>query len=323
MKKSVVLYLHLIFWIAILATKFTLPLLTRLLSAFEFGQIALYLALLSPVFFYIGYFLIMKIKWTKSVLLFSALGMIVTYFILFLFSKRVFAFALAPLSTIFLWTTIGALFRFFIDWFKKRNEVATLEKENLTSNMALLHSQINPHFLFNTLNNIDTLIFDNQEKASQSLIKLSNIMRYMLNDAKSDFVAFQKEINHLENYLSLEKIRLKNPNFLQYSIDSDSENLSIAPMILIPFLENAFKHSVDSSIKNGIEITVKIENKKLIFNCKNQFDEAATSKDEGHGIGLSTVKKRLNLIYKNRYQLSINSNNSIFNVHLELELNEN
>jgi len=215
------------------------------------------------------------------------------------------------------------LFRFFIDWFKKRNEVITLEKENLASNMALLHSQINPHFLFNTLHNIDALIFDNQQKASQSLIKLSDIMRYMLNDAQSDFVAFQKELDHLENYLSLEEIRLKNANFLHYSMNDDCDGILIAPMILIPFVENAFKHSVDSTIENGIEITIRIDNKKLIFSCKNQFDDAATDKDEGHGIGLTTVKKRLDLIYNNKYQLSIHSDHSIFNVNLELELDEN
>jgi two-component system LytT family sensor kinase len=323
MKKSVVIYVHIVFWIAMIATRFTAPILTRLLSPAEFGQIALYTTVLSPVFFYVGYFVIMKIKWTKNILSISFLGIVNLYFILFIVSKKIFALAFAPISSIFLWITIGSLFRFFIDWFQKRNEVVTLEKENLASNIALLHSQINPHFLFNTLNNIDALIFDNQEKASQSLIKLSDIMRYMLNDAKSDFVPFQKELNHLENYLALETIRLKNTNFLNYSIDGSCEKIVIAPMILIPFVENAFKHSIDSTIENGIEISIRIENKNLIFACKNQFDEFAIDKDESHGIGLATVKKRLNLIYKNKHQLSINSDNSVFNVQLELELNEN
>ncbi len=197
-----------------------------------------------------------------------------------------------------------------------------LEKENLTSNIALLQSQINPHFLFNTLHNIDSLIYENQEKASKSIINLSDIMRYMLNDAKSDFVKLHKEIEHLENYLSLEKIRLKNEKFLNYSINGNYEGINITPMILIPFVENAFKHSVDSNIENGIEIELRIKNKTLIFTCKNQFDKTVTDKDKIHGIGLDTVKKRLDLIYKNKYNLLINSDNSVFKVDLVLELNE-
>ncbi len=323
MKKSVIIYAHIIFWIIILATKFVTPIITRFLSVLEFGQIALYLAFLSPILFYIGYFVIMKIKWKKKTLLMSVLGIASIYIMLFLLSKKVFAYALAPISSVFLWIIIGCLFRFFIDWFNKRNDLITLEKENLTSNLALLHSQINPHFLFNTLNNIDALIFDNQEKASKSLIKLSDIMRYMLNDAKSDFILFQKELDHLENYLSLERIRLKNSNFLNYSINGDCKEILIAPMILIPFVENAFKHSVDSTIENGIEIIINISEKKLVFTCKNQFDATEIDKDKGHGIGLSTVRKRLDLIYKNRHQLSITSDNSIFYVQLELEIHEN
>ena len=322
MKKSVITYLHIIFWIAIIATKLVTPISTRLLSLVEFAQMTHYLALLFPIFFYIGYFL-MKIKWTKRSAFASILGVILLYFLLYIFSKKAFAYALTPISSISLWIIIGCLFRFFIEWFKKRNEVITLEKENLASNIALLHSQINPHFLFNTLHNIDALIFDNQEKASKSLIKLSDIMRYMLSDAKSDFVVFQKELDHLENYLSLEEIRLKNPKFLTTSVDVDSAEILIAPMLLIPFVENAFKHSVDSSIENGIEIKVKLKNKKLTFSCKNQYDKSATDKDKVHGIGLATVKKRLDLIYKDKHQLSINADHSIFNVNLELELDEN
>lgn len=253
----------------------------------------------------------------------SILGIVSTYLILFLISKKVFAYAIAPISSVFLFTTIGCLFRFFIDWFKKKNDVIILEKENVASNLALLKSQINPHFLFNTLHNIDTLIYDNQEKASKSLVKLSDIMRYMLKDAKSDWVELQKEVEYLENYLSLEQLRLKNEKFLNYSINGDYKRILIMPMIMIPFVENAFKHSVDSSIENGIVIKIRIENRTLSFVCENQFDKSETDKDKVHGIGLETVKKRLDLIYKNRHKLSINSENSVFKVNLEIDLNEN
>jgi len=238
-------------------------------------------------------------------------------------SKKIFAYAIAPVSSVFLWTTIGCLFRFFIDWFKKKNEIIMLEKENVESNLALLKNQINPHFLFNTLHNIDTLIYANQEKASKSLVMLSDIMRYMLKDAKSDWVELQKEIEYLENYLLLEQLRLKNEKFLNYSITYDNKENKIAPMIIIPFVENAFKHSVDSTIENGIVIKIRLENQVLYFDCENRFDNFEMTKDSIHGIGLDTVKKRLNLIYKNRHKLSINSDNSVFKVNLELKLYEN
>ena len=324
MKKSVVIYIHIVFWIALLATKFISPILTTaFLSPNEFGSIALYVGFFAPIFFYIGYYGIMRIKWNRNYLLITILGVFSIYIILFLISKKLFAYSIAPISSVFLWTTIGCLFRFFIDWFKKKNDVIVLEKENMTSNYILLKNQINPHFLFNTLHNIDTLIHDNQEKASKSLVKLSDIMRYMLKDAKSDWVELQKEIEHLENYLSLEQLRLKNEKFLNYSISGDYKGIKIAPMIMISFVENAFKHSVDSSIENGIIIKIRIENKSLIFVCENRFDKSERDIDKDHGIGLDTVKKRLDLIYKNRYKLLINSDESTFKVNLEIELNEN
>ena len=324
MKKSVIIYIHIFFWIALFATNFIFPISYLIyLSPQENGAISNYVKLLQPIFFYVGYLFIMKINWKRNYLLFTIIGIITSYLILFLVSKKAFAFAIAPLSSIFLWTTIGSLFRFFIDWFKKKNEVLVLEKENVTSNLALLKNQINPHFLFNTLHNIDTLIYDNQDKASKSLVKLSDIMRYMLKDAKTDFVELEHEITYLENYFSLERLRLKNENFFNYSVSGNYNRFKIAPMILIPFVENAFKHSVDSNIENGIMIKIAIENRQLIFVCENQYDKSETEIDKVHGIGLETVKKRLDLIYKNKHKLTINSANSIFKVNLLIELNEN
>lgn len=323
MKKSVIIYIHIFFWIALLATNLFTPFLIRYLSQEEFGTISIYVKLLQPVFFYVGYLLIMKIKSKRYYLLYAIVGVLISYLILFLISKKAFAFGLAPLSSIFLWTSIGSFFRFFIDWFKKKNDVLVLEKENISSNLALLKNQINPHFLFNTLHNIDALIYDNQDKASKSLIKLSDIMRYMLKDTKTDFVELQSEIVYLENYFSLESLRIKNENFFNYTISGSCNGYKIAPMILIPFIENAFKHSVDSIIENGIIVKITIENSKLTFNCENQYDKSETDKDKTHGIGLETVKKRLDLIYKNKHKLMINSEGSVFKVNLELELNEN
>lgn len=323
MKKSVVILIHVFFWIILFATWLITPLLAVLLSPEEFYYIQIYKNVVPPIFFYFGYFLVMNINWKKYYLLLIAFGLIAIYLILFVVSRKAFAYSIAPLFSIFLWVTIGSLFRFFIDWFKKRNDILILEKETASSNLALLKNQINPHFLFNTLHNIDALIHDNQDKASKSLIKLSDIMRYMLNETKTDLVDLQKEIEYLENYFSLESLRLKNEEFFKYNIKGSSTGFKIAPMILIPFVENAFKHSIDSCIENGIIVKITIENSKLIFYCENQYDNSETDKDKTHGIGLETVQKRLDLIYKNKHKLKINSENSVFKVNLELELNEN
>ncbi|MFA5535127.1 MAG: sensor histidine kinase [Mariniphaga sp.] len=323
MKKSVVVYIHLAFWVVLIATYIVSPILGTYFSAEDYAIVSVYLRVLHPVFFYVGYLFVMNIRIKKKNLLYLFLGVAATYLLLFLISKKAFAFGLAPLSSFYLWTTIGCLFRFFIDWFKKKNDLLVLEKENVSSNLALLKTQINPHFLFNTLHNIDALIHDDQDKASQSLLKLSDIMRYMLQDAKTDFVGLQNELQYLENYFALESLRVKNKDFFHYSITGDCEGLTIAPMLLIPFIENAFKHSVDSNIENGILAKIDVKNKKLFFYCENQYDPSETDKDKTQGIGLETVQKRLNLMYKNKHTLTINKADSVFKVNLELELNEN
>lgn len=225
---------------------------------------------------------------------------------------------------IILFASFGVILQFQIDWNNKGNKKRLeLEQQNQKSQMNLLISQINPHFLFNTLHNIDALIHEDQDKASKSLVKLSDIMRYMLKDTKSDFVELKNEIEYLENYFSLESLRLKNEKFFNYSISGNYDRLKIAPMMLIPFVENAFKHAVDSGIENGIIIKIAIENKKLFFSCENQYYKSEVDKDYSHGIGLETVKQRLDLIYKSKHKLDIHSDDSVFKVNLELELNEN
>lgn len=335
MKKSVVILSHIGFWVMIWILLFTFinlipflpksydkynPLLDWNLYLGAFGGVGI---LMIP--FYSGFFYTKLIIKNIKFIFYPLFLMIPIYFLLSYrgdYSYR-FVEALMPILLFLFFALWGGLFQLFSDWFKKNKLKIELERKNYESNLALLRSQINPHFLFNTLHNIDTLIHENQEKASKSLIKLSDIMRYMLIEAKLELVELQLEIEHLESYLSLEKLRLKNQKFLDYKISGDLKGNKIAPMIMIPFVENAFKHSVDSSIDNGIQIIIRIENRKLFFICDNQFDKSDTEKDKVHGIGLETVRKRLDLIYKSKYKLSINSKNSVFKVNLEIELDEN
>jgi len=237
-------------------------------------------------------------------------------------NSLIFVFILTIVIILFI--ILGGVFQFQIAWNNKNNKVRLeMEQQNHESQMALLISQINPHFLFNTLHNIDSLIKRNADKASQSLIKLSEIMRYMIQDTKLDLVFVENEIDHIKNYISLEKLRLKNDKFVNIDIKGNFKGCKIAPMLFIPFIENAFKHSVDSDMEEGISIKFLLENNSILFNCENIYDISELEKDKSHGIGLETVKKRLDLLYKNRHKLSINSNNLVFKVNLKIELNEN
>lgn len=227
------------------------------------------------------------------------------------------------LSAFFFSFLLGTSFRSIFGWIDQKRLHDQLEQQNIKSELSLLKIQLNPHFLFNTLHNIDALIYENQEKASKSLVKLSDMMRYMLNETKSDFVLVEQEMQQIENYLALEKLRLKNEKFMNYKVSGAYENLKIAPMMMIPFIENAFKHSVDSNIENGIELCIHFEGPNMHLICKNVFDKDETDKDKGHGIGLDTVRKRLELIYSDRYHLSIDREDSNFYVDLTIELDEN
>lgn len=322
MKKSIVVYAHIVFWIVLFATRFLSPVFgSRYLAVVEYGYINVFITFMMPVFFYVGYLFVMKINWRSKYLTIGVFAALVLYLALFLLSKKAFAYGIAPLSSFFLWTTIGGLFRYFIDWFKKKNDVLLLEKENVSSKLAVLKSQINPHFLYNTLHNIDALIYEDRDKASKSLEKLSDIMRYMLSDTQTDFVDLQKELDYLSNYLALQQLRLKSERFLHYAVNGDCHGLTIAPMILIPFVENAFKHSVDSTAENGLVIRIDIQHGLLTFVCSNRFNPSDTDKEKSHGIGLENVRKRLSLIYDKKHTLSIRTADSVYNVNLTIELN--
>lgn len=321
MKKSVIIYSHILFWVIIILPYFIVIPAYKDVTAPDLGRLLYNLKFFIPLFFYIGYVGIMMGKKRFISGLIATLLIVFTF--LFFVSSKLFGLGVFALKSFLFWVTIGSLFYFFIDWFKKKNNVLVLEKETIKSNLLALRNQVNPHFLFNTLHNIDTLIHTDQKKASESLVKLSDMMRYMIKENQTEFVCLESEITYLENYFSLERLRLKNKKFFNYSIRGNSNQLKIAPMILISFVENAFKHSVDSDIENGIVVDIKIENKTLLFKCENHFNELDKEKDNSHGIGLDTVKQRLKLIYNNKHQLLINSEDAVFKVNLKLELDEN
>ena len=204
-------------------------------------------------------------------------------------------------------------------WYQNQQLKIELENKNKTSELALLRTQLNPHFLFNTLNNIDTLISVNQEKASEAVIKLSEIMRFVLYEANNDRIPLEKEISYLESYISLQQLRLKNPFFVKFTNDVECSGIKIAPMLFIPFVENAFKHGLKNIVAPGIEISLNCKDGNINFEVVNRYAiHEIQNKDATSGIGLVNTKKRLELLYPNSHKLEIRKSSGIYKVNLTI-----
>jgi len=198
-------------------------------------------------------------------------------------------------------------------WYQNQQTKAELENKNKTSELALLRTQLNPHFLFNTLNNIDSLILTKPQKASDAIIKLSDIMRFMLYDTSTDVVPLEKEINYLKSYISLQQIRLKDAAFVKVDIAGNCHGKNIAPMLFIPFVENAFKHGQKNVKAPGITIKLDCGKESVNFEVMNRVDPTIeVSKDKTAGIGLANTQRRLELLYPDRHQFSIENKNGYY-----------
>lgn len=223
-----------------------------------------------------------------------------------------------------LWNIPFALFaRFMVDWFKNKRIKSIMETQQLKSELALLRNQVNPHFLFNVLNNIDAMVYPHSEEASNAIMKLSSIMRYMLYESDTDLVKIEKEIDYLKAYVDLQRMRLKPTDQINFEINQLIPDVRIAPMILIPFVENAFKHASRIDDRLNIQISLTFDDDATQFQITNSFDpNAEEQKDETGGIGLSNVHKRLDLIYPGKHQLKIEAQDSAYVVNLEITPNK-
>ncbi len=214
---------------------------------------------------------------------------------------------------------LAASIKLLKHWYVTQQIKNELEIQNKASELALLRSQISPHFLFNTLNNIHTLITKEAGKATDAVVKLSEIMRYMLYDANSEKVPLQKEIDYLYSYIDLQKLRLKEPDICSFKVIGDPDGKVISPMLLIPFVENACKHGEKRSLEKGIGINLIIEELKVTFDIVNFIpNDKSAVKDTTGGIGLRNVTRRLELLYPNAHELTIRSDSGKFHVELIL-----
>jgi len=218
---------------------------------------------------------------------------------------------------------IALVMKGFVSWYGDIKVKDELQQKNFQTELALVKSQLNPHFLFNTINNIDVLIEKDPSVASAYLNKLSDIMRFMLYETKTEHISLQKEIMYISKYIDLQKIRSANHDFVQYTTEGDAGAWKIAPMLFIPFIENAFKHSVNKKSDHSIVIGIKIAKTDISFYCENQFSDNGPGDDEAGGVGNELIQKRLDLLYPGKHKLNIEQQNNIYKVHLSIYNHEN
>ncbi|WP_299708888.1 histidine kinase [uncultured Pontibacter sp.] len=214
---------------------------------------------------------------------------------------------------------LGIAYGYVVSYFKTQEEKKELEKAKLATELAFLKSQINPHFLFNTINDIYALTYQKSDLAPDALLKLSGLLRYMLRESEQEQVLLTKEADYLQDVVELQKIGLKGNAYIAYSCEGISAHQHIAPLLLISFVENAFKHGVCTDPAHPIIISLVVEEETLLFSVFNRKNR--DQKDRTGGIGLTNVRRRLELLYPDRHKLEIVEDDYTYTVDLTLQLN--
>lgn len=229
------------------------------------------------------------------------------------------------LSVIAVMTLIGLLcgivalvIKGFITWFNEIKLKEELKEKSHQMEMSLVKSQFDPHLLFNTINNIDSLILMDAVKASEYLNKLSDIIRFVLYETKGDTIPLSSEIEYITKYIALQKIRTANEDYVQFNVAGAIEDKRVAPMVFIPFIENAFKHTSNKKLENAITINIHVNKETIQLLCENRYDSNQPVQQTSGGLGNQLIEKRLNLIYNGRHKLVVNSSENLYSVNLTI-----
>lgn len=208
-------------------------------------------------------------------------------------------------------------------WFKDEQKKRELEKEHLKSELAFLQNQISPHFFMNTLNNIHAQIDINTKEAQNSIVTLSKMMRYLLYESDRGKTTLKKEVEFLKSYVDLMKLRVDESVNINLDISIIKEDIKLPPFLFISFVENAFKHGISYNEKSFIQIELNQNQDFIVFSCLNSLSANNKMKNPYSGVGLENIKKRLNLLYNDKYYLLINESEVEFNVLLKIPTHEN
>ena len=297
--------------------------------------------LILVLFFYLNYYvLIPKFYFRKKYSVFAAL-LLLSFFLvsiipIWLIPNNNFAhqalgyvsnnngFIAPPHQSLFFYFFGHHFFEFLIVCslsllFKINNQLKLAEKDKVNAELSYLKAQINPHFLFNTLNSIYSLAIAKSDYTPTAVVKLSGMMRYVITDASHKFVPLEKEINYISDYIELQKIRIDNTIKLTYTTTGDLADKKIAPLVLISFIENAFKYGVNAEENSEIKIDIDVTKSYLHLRVFNKKVKTHISQNNS-GLGIQNTKNRLQLLYPASHKLVINNNKDDFSIFLSLYL---
>lgn len=215
---------------------------------------------------------------------------------------------------------IGICIKVFEQWLEAEQRNEKIKTEKLQTELSFLKTQVNPHFFFNTLNNIYSLAIVNSEKTAPAVMKLSSIMRYILAESQMDKVPLEKEVEFIKNFIDLQLVRLTDKVQVEFKVDGNINQQQIAPLLFIPFIENAFKYGVSTKETSDINIQLTAHENKVLFNVKNKIVLSNNLLNDTTGIGINNVKRRLALCYPNKHVLQVIATENLFTVNLEIEL---
>ncbi len=282
---------------------------------------------LNVVFFYFNYYyLIPKILRQKGMKKY-VFGVLVTFLSIFILQNLVenlikahhFHISFISIVGMVQLYAISTTLRMLVDSITESNRKKLLEKEKQKAELSYLRSQINPHFLFNTLNNINSLIRKNPEAAEQAVVRLSFLMRYMLNSSNKESIPLAEEMEYIRNYIELQKLRLAKNFDLKFETKGCDISQAIEPLLLIGFIENPFKHALSGEETDFIDIRIECDGKNLELETKNSISGSKSEMVES-GVGIENVKKRLKLSYPNKHELEILKTDAAFCVKLKMEI---
>ena len=333
--------LHLLFWLLSLVLFVVLIFLTRhfRLQAMDFQtavniiitllflavSVYINLIILLPIFFKKRRYLLFSLLEISNIALFIGLN----YLVSMAFEGKNPNFLnemVAEFLLVLVFLVITTLIKFTRDSIALQDanlKIKEIERENVESELRALKAQINPHFFFNTLNSIYSLSLDRSEKAPELILKLSELMRYILYETRDDFVSMKRQLIFLQNYIYLERLRTDEKLIIELEIKGEHTELMVAPLLFVPFIENAFKHVVKeqdnpSFIRISFDLT---DPDRLSFSVRNKkYNSPGPVNGNQEGIGLTNVRKRLNLLYPRKHILEISDTGDVFEVMLKLEL---
>lgn len=225
-----------------------------------------------------------------------------------------------PIILFLLFWIISSSFRIFMEWFRIDKLNADISRDKLQTELSFLKAQINPHFLYNILNNIHTLALRKSDMTADAIMKLSQMIGYLMQESNADFVLLEKELDYIRQYLALQKIRLADKADVSFEITGLPYTCEIPPLILIPFIENAFQYGVSPREVSPIRISIEITGTQLTLIVQNNKYISNNEANESSGIGILNTKRRLDLLYPGRHKLMIDDAADHYHVHLMLQI---